>query len=178
MADPSGSNLPGSNPSGSNLSESNLSESKLSKLRALSGREWVLLATALLFLPGLKLALRIWGFRPIYSRIGRRVPLATDTSHPDCELEIADVVRMVDIAARHSIVKATCLPRSLAVWTLLRRRGIESELRIGVRQNDGTFEAHAWVERDGVVLNDSPDVDQRFAAFERVSGVDAWLKFD
>jgi len=38
---------------------------------------------------------------------------------------------------------------------------------IGVRKATGRFEAHAWVELRGVVLNDSADVRERFAAFDR-----------
>jgi hypothetical protein len=50
---------------------------------------------------------------------------------------------------------------------LLRRRGIAGDLRIGVRKEAGRFEAHAWVELGGRVLNDNEDVGERFAAFGR-----------
>ncbi len=36
----------------------------------------------------------------------------------------------------------------------------------GVRKEQGRFEAHAWVEREGVALNDGSDVNVRFAAFQ------------
>jgi hypothetical protein len=42
-----------------------------------------------------------------------------------------------------------------------------TELRIGVRKSAGALEAHAWVEYQGLVLNDRDDVCQRFAAFAR-----------
>jgi hypothetical protein len=61
-----------------------------------------------------------------------------------------------------------CLPRSLMLCWLLRRRGIDSQLHIGVRKGNGKMEAHAWVERNGVILNDQPDVNERFAAVRPV----------
>jgi hypothetical protein len=55
----------------------------------------------------------------------------------------------------------------LTLWWLLRRRGIDGELRIGVRKVAGQFQAHAWLEYCGAVLNDRADVSQRFASFGR-----------
>jgi hypothetical protein len=49
---------------------------------------------------------------------------------------------------------------------LLGRHGIETDLRIGVRRALGQFEAHAWVELDGIALNDSNDVGQRYSPFD------------
>jgi Transglutaminase-like superfamily len=38
---------------------------------------------------------------------------------------------------------------------MLRRSGNAAEVRIGVK-TAGRFEAHAWVERDGVAVQDVP----------------------
>lgn len=46
-----------------------------------------------------------------------------------------------------------CLARSLALLKVLRRSGVAAELVIGVRSDP--FSAHAWVQREGVVLNDT-----------------------
>jgi Transglutaminase-like superfamily len=48
----------------------------------------------------------------------------------------------------------TCLPRSLTLWWLLRRRGIGAELRIGVRKDGEVITAHAWVVCRGEVVGD------------------------
>lgn len=81
---------------------------------------------------------------------------------------ISTLVRMVNAAADRGPVKANCLPRSLTIWWLLRRRGLECELRLGVKPRDEAIQAHAWVEFEGRVLNDEPGVQQQFSAFERV----------
>ena len=73
---------------------------------------------------------------------------------------------MVQVAARHSPFHLLCLPRSLALWWLLRRQGIGSDLRIGVTPKESRLEAHAWVEFMGVALNDQDDVHERFAPFQ------------
>ena len=41
--------------------------------------------------------------------------------------------------------------------------GVASELRLGFRNPEGRFEAHAWVEWNGVPLNDAPDVRSHYA---------------
>jgi hypothetical protein len=45
-----------------------------------------------------------------------------------------------------------CLMRSLVLTAVLVRRGIESQLVIGVRTAADEFAAHAWVEYDGKPL--------------------------
>lgn len=50
---------------------------------------------------------------------------------------------------------------------LLRRVGINSHLRIGVDKLGGALKAHAWLEKDGVVLNDSLAGIERFFPFDQ-----------
>ena len=52
--------------------------------------------------------------------------------------------------------KGRCLSRSLVFRLMLCRKGIFSDLRIGVCQHNGTLNAHAWLERDGKPINDHP----------------------
>jgi len=73
---------------------------------------------------------------------------------------------MVRAAVRNSLGHPTCLEESLALWWLLRRQGIGSDLRVGVRKDGEKFEAHAWVERDGIALNEPEARHQHYAAFD------------
>lgn len=61
--------------------------------------------------------------------------------------------------------KEDCLPRSLALASLLRRRGIDAEICFGVEKLP--FRAHAWVEASGFVVNDSPNYIRRFTVLGR-----------
>jgi hypothetical protein len=74
--------------------------------------------------------------------------------------------RMVNAAARHVWKNATCLEKSLALWYLLGRQGISSSVRIGARKLDEKFQAHAWVERAGVPLDDPGDSHRHYATFD------------
>ena len=129
-------------------------------------RGWLM--QAWLMLPGVALALRWVSFQRVYGFLGRwpsGVRRALDDEGQVLARTRA-IVRLVQGAAAWSVHRPTCLHRSLTLWWLLRRQGVASELRIGVRKEQGRFEAHAWVERGGVALNDGSDVGLRFAAFQ------------
>jgi hypothetical protein len=67
-----------------------------------------------------------------------------------------------------------CLARSLTLWALLRRRGIETELRVGYRKRDGGIEGHAWLEYEGVSINeDAAEIETYIVAPQPVA-FDAW----
>ena len=60
----------------------------------------------------------------------------------------------------------TCLEESLTLWCLLERQDLAATVRIGTRMNEGKFEAHAWVECQGLALHDPEEPDHPYAAFE------------
>lgn len=66
------------------------------------------------------------------------------------------LAELAAVAGRHGAIKATCLRQSLLVYWLLRRRGLKPELRLGVRKDEGTLDAHAWIELEGHALSPTP----------------------
>jgi len=132
--------------------------SKLSTLRSLSWAERRLLAKSAVLVAGVRLILAFVPFRRLYPIMERATSGPRDSPWDrEAAAEIAHTVaRMVEMASRNSVGQPTCLHRSIAVWWLLRRRGLESELRFGVRKRGEGFEAHAWVEHAGGVVNDQP----------------------
>jgi|SRR6266404_6365388 len=76
------------------------------------------------------------------------------------------IARLVKIAAHHGLYRARCLPQSLVLWSLLRQNGIESEIRFGIRKEEGQLHAHAWVECLGIALNEDRDVTLDFVLLE------------
>lgn len=143
----------------------------LNKFRRLPLRERWLLVQSLVLLPFTALAMKVFGFRRCVNLLRRLTPQPETGvgAEPQADVSRARAhARLVGIAARHGLVRATCLSRALTLWWLLRRQGIASDLRIGVRKKEGRLEAHAWLEHHGVVLNDSPEVHEEYAAFERV----------
>ncbi len=141
---------------------------KLRKLLRLNSSERWTLAQALILLPLTALALRLMGLRRCQRILSRFIPHTPKTERFETTLDQALAVsRLVGLAVRHGIYPANCLQRSLALWWLLRRRGIRSALHFGARKEAGRLDAHAWIEIEGVVLNDSNDVRLRFAPFDR-----------
>jgi hypothetical protein len=53
-------------------------------------------------------------------------------------------------AVHNHVVRASCVPRSLALQRLLQRRGWMASIHVGVRRSGGAIEGHAWVESDQI----------------------------
>jgi len=133
------------------------------KLKKLSRKELKVLLQAVVLLPLIALLMKFLGFRRLY---GTMAKLSHQPNRGETQLLGAKVTnRLVEIASRYGLYRANCLQKSLVLWWLLRWQDMESELRIGVRKQEGLLEAHAWIEYQGCVLNDRSDVDQRFAPF-------------
>jgi hypothetical protein len=141
--------------------------SRWSRFRALSWTERRALLEAVVLLAAAPFLVRWTRFRRGSSIVERARNHGADAGAPESSLaEARAIARMVAAAASHGFVRPRCLEHSLALWLLLRRRGIGCDLRLGVRRADGRCEAHAWVEAYGVSLSDPDDPHQRFAAFD------------
>jgi hypothetical protein len=117
-------------------------------------------------LPAVTVLLKTGGYARAQRWLGR-VPKRGSTPVGDALATGRMVGRAVTMAANHSPVPSTCLSRSLVIWMLLRRRGIDSEIRLGVRKDGGVVAGHAWVEHQGVPLNDTDNVAERYTVFRR-----------
>jgi hypothetical protein len=87
--------------------------------------------------------------------------------NPDSLKSARRTARMVASASEEGIVRGKCLEQSMVLWFLLKRRQLPAELQIGGRRTSAGFEAHAWVELEGNVINDRDTVGQDFAPFGR-----------
>jgi Transglutaminase-like superfamily len=144
---------------------------QLRRFSALPGSARWLFVRACLLLPLLAVALRVSGFqstkRLLQKRLAQSARGPVDDEHATVEM----ATRMVLAAARHFFASATCLERSLALWWLLNRQGIASQLRIGVRTDNQKFAAHAWVEHQGVALGEPEAPHLHYTPFsEEMSG--------
>lgn len=68
-----------------------------------------------------------------------------------------EICRWIERAASIHFKRMTCLERALAAKRVLRRRGFNAELHIGVRRADQSYEAHAWLTLDGRSLDPAAD---------------------
>jgi transglutaminase superfamily protein len=128
-----------------------------------------LILRAALILPLTEIGLRLFGFRRWKEWIEKfSLPADFPQSLPaDVQREAAlRAVRAVRSVELHGPANPNCLERSLTLWWLLRRNGVDGELHIGARKQGTRFEAHAWVELGGQVLNDGAEVHQHYARFD------------
>jgi hypothetical protein len=137
---------------------------KLDRLRNLTPEQrWILLESMAL-LPFVSLGLRALGFARMHKALAFRT-LNTPT-HSTTMRDIEALSEALSLAAGQCPFPVSCLTRSLLLSWLLTRRQVANQLRIGVRMDGDVLQAHAWVECEGVPVNDSRDVATRFAAFD------------
>jgi hypothetical protein len=64
----------------------------------------------------------------------------------------------VERTAQHGLFRPFCLVRAIALRELLEAHAIlGSQIRVGVRQQGGRFNAHAWVRWGDRILGDKPE---------------------
>ena len=143
--------------------------SSWSKFCALTWQERRLLLQAFVILLLVAAGLHLMNFQRLRALLTRLSPVTQDVSGESVLQQAAILSRLVQAAAARMPFTITCLVRSTALWFLLRRRGIASEIRIGVNRQDSGFQAHAWVEIDGIVINDRGDIQQQFVPFEQTT---------
>jgi hypothetical protein len=130
------------------------------RLRSLDRAQWRVLLASLLLVPAVQLSLRLVGFKRTAKWLARRSDGAAVAAQVPESRAAAEAVGLI---AGRPVVGARCLGRSLVLWFLLRRRGIDAELLIGAEtQRRGALSAHAWVEVAGDPVNDVSDVRERF----------------
>ncbi|HEY7910456.1 MAG TPA: lasso peptide biosynthesis B2 protein [Blastocatellia bacterium] len=139
------------------------------KFRQLSLTEQSTFIQAVFMLPFMALALRLIGLTRCQAALSRslRSYEAQSKMPVDIIQQARATARMLSLANRNGLYKANCLQRSVALWWLLGRQGIESSVSVGVRKRADKLEAHAWVECSGVVLNDRDDIHESYAPFDR-----------
>jgi hypothetical protein len=116
------------------------------------------LITAFALLAFTDLALRLFGFARSVALVrklaGKKMP------EPTTRAATMSVCQRVITAGVFYPGRALCLEQSLVLFVLLRRRAVAAELRLGVQPYP--FSAHAWVELDGVPLNETPETIRQF----------------
>jgi len=100
-------------------------------------------------------------FDRVYSRV-RNCPIDTRTP---AEGTAERICSALDMACIWYWKEIPCLQRSAATACLLRRHGVAAQMVIGVQHLP--FRAHAWVEVDGVVVNDKPYAPEMYAVLDR-----------
>lgn len=125
--------------------------------------------TMVWLVPALHLAVRVWDYRRTRAWLDRNA--GNRSRHlPQPEGRVEAYRLATSRVTRYSWIPGNCLSRSLALVWLLRRRGYDAQLHLGVSLADGDFAAHAWVTLDARVLNDTQNVASRYVPFTNPAG--------
>jgi hypothetical protein len=140
--------------------------SYLALIASASGKFWKLrlvdqrlLLFAAVMIPLFWLAVRLLGLARFNSLLGRGPYLGAASL---TQSDVQNTARMVNVAARRGLLGMPCLPTALFLQWFLRRHGVTSHVRIGVRIVAGALDAHAWVECEGIPINDRADIAASF----------------
>ncbi len=106
--------------------------------------------------------MRFREFQELY-RIVREEPMCSTTMAGVVPSE--SLCRAMDYACVFYFKRVHCLQRSSATTLLLRRHGWRAKMVIGVQTLP--LKSHAWVEVDGVVVNDKPSVSTFYSVLEQ-----------
>ena len=137
------------------------------KLRSLEPIGRRMLVEAALILPLVALALHLFGFQRVYSSINWMAQHSHRKTPQDPQPYARKARHLMRYLRRNGPFRGNCLSRSLVLWYLLQRVGVQSDLQIGVRTEKGQFLAHAWVEYQGYPLNAPEGVRDLYAAFDK-----------
>jgi prolyl oligopeptidase len=100
-------------------------------------------------------------FKSLYNKV-RDYPTSKS---PASRGSVEAICSAVDMACIWYWKEALCLQRSAATVCLLRKNGVSAHLVIGAQQMP--FKAHAWVEVDGIVVNDKQYIGELYAILDR-----------
>lgn len=113
--------------------------------------EKILLAESLILVLSIGLSLRLVPFRFFKNTFSKR--LREKESHNQIDWkQINLIVRSVRSVSR-AFPFASCLPQALAAMFLIKLKGQQTELKIGVvKAEDKSLKAHAWLETKGRII--------------------------
>jgi Transglutaminase-like superfamily len=140
---------------------------RMAKFLSLNRHEKGIFIASCFLLPLVWMALRPLGFRRtrnLLSLFGRGKDVISSID------EARRLSYLVNTASNNGLRRANCLERSLLLWWLLHRKGVAANIRFGASNVSRSFKAHAWVEWNGVILNDRASIASEFAPFPDASG--------
>jgi hypothetical protein len=119
-------------------------------------------ARAFFHLLAVDFTLKTGGFHGVYDKV-KSCPVSTLNADA---YTVARICTAVDHARVWYPKESLCLQRSAVITRLLRREGIPALMVLAARKMP--FRMHAWVEVDGVVVNDDHKVQEFYNVLEKI----------
>jgi hypothetical protein len=140
----------------------------LSRARRLLSRDGARLAEALVYLAVARAAVLALPFRVLARRLGVQCAETPATAVADPALR--RVAAAIAAGARRAPWRAGCLEQAIAAKAMLRRRGVESTLYLGLAR--GPVAAHAWLRVGSLNVTGGQDV-SRYAVVASFADVES-----
>jgi len=119
----------------------------------------LLVLRAFMMLVTFQIDLARGNFASLYQKV-RVFPIRRSSKH-----DVERICSAVDLACIWYPKEVLCLQRSAVTACLLRRCGVPAQMVVGASLMP--FRAHAWVEVNGMVVNDKTYVSDMYAVLDR-----------
>jgi hypothetical protein len=133
--------------------------------RSLSITEWVYLSKAWLIIAKINVTTRWLNYSSWKLRLVEAMQQKQTAGPKAPKEEIYRLRKLFNAALRMQFLPTNCLRRSLALYIFLKRHRIETRLRVGTKLTNGLLHGHAWLEHDGIVLNDHETIPRQYIPF-------------
>ena len=120
---------------------------------------------ATIYLIWARLSLRKRAQAEVYRQWRQSKAFQTGEPDPEQRQVAHDLGQVLAKSADRLPLSCSCLVQSVALLTMLRRRGIFADLRIGVAKGAYGIKAHAWVQYGNEVVLDSA-INEAYIPFE------------
>jgi hypothetical protein len=130
------------------------------RFRLLPPNRRVLLMEAAFWLAVARLAILLLPFPRIARHLGEfRSPSVAASESLDRKVIAEEIAWAIHHSALLFPVRLVCLPRALAGWRMLQRRGIHARLHFGAScdPSDNTLHTHAWLDACGAEVTGYPE---------------------
>ena len=113
------------------------------------------------------LTFRIFGYKKTRKIIDKIISSINNNKNINKKF-IENESKIIGHAVGNSLFNSACLEKSLFTYLILGIYGIKTELKFGVNNSTDDFSAHAWVEYNGMIVNDLPEVIGRISPFKNI----------
>jgi hypothetical protein len=79
--------------------------------------------------------------------------------------EVERAHKLIKLIYSLKLFKNRCLAVSLSFGFLLKRKGVETQLKFGYKNSSGNLQAHAWLEHNGLPLTLNSLVAEEYSSF-------------
>lgn len=138
--------------------------SKFRTFLSLPGRHKVIFLKIALIVPLVEIGVKTLKFKRTFNIL--RSLASRKSKHPENEQNLVySHIDQAYIYHKQFFSFGNCLARCLTIWFLLKREGIETEIKFGMKKETEKLLAHSWIEYEGQALIRKSEIDENYIPF-------------